>query len=162
MLFWARETRIIMMAANAGGTSATVLRAISAGAAGYFGRLADREAIFRGIALVMQGGSMMSPETAALAFRSFPHPKGRLEASGTTSTIPNRTAPARAPHMNRQELRLLSCIGRGLSGSEISRTLQLTEGTIRNYLSSIYSKTGMRNRAEVALFARQVGLSGMD
>jgi two-component system response regulator DevR len=61
--------------------------------------------------------------------------------------------------MNTQELRLLSCIGQGLSCREMSNLLNLKVGTVRNYLSALYSKAGFRNRNEAGIFARQIGLS---
>jgi DNA-binding NarL/FixJ family response regulator len=156
MLFWSRETRIIMITANPEGTGLTVLQAISAGAAGYFSKSSNMDAILGGIGTVMQGGCMMPPELIALAYRTFPgsmmdwremYAKGRAE-------------PLWISRMSRQELRLLTCIGRGLSNAEISAALELRTGTIRNYLSAIYSKTGMRSRTEVALFAKQMGFAG--
>lgn len=49
---------------------------------------------------------------------------------------------------------MLRLVGEGLPNSEISERIHLSEGTVRNYLSSAIVKLGARNRTEVFAFAR--------
>ena len=52
-------------------------------------------------------------------------------------------------------------VGRGLSNKEIAGELSLSEGTVRNSLSTALSKLNLRDRTQLALWAVQIGLSQM-
>lgn len=56
-----------------------------------------------------------------------------------------------------RERQVLRLAGEGLSSSDIAATLQLSEGTVRNYLSEAISKLGAKNRVEAANLARAKG-----
>ncbi|MDR1909960.1 MAG: response regulator transcription factor [Spirochaetaceae bacterium] len=156
LLFWSPQTKIILLTSNLKRSGAAKRQDIKAGTRGYFDDLPG-DMIFAGINLVMQGWSVINPNTMELAFRGFSEmpvfaEKGPQKRAGSDLVA----------RMSRQELRLLACIGQGLSRGELSQTLKLSHGTIRNYLSSIYTKTGVRNRTEAALFARQLGLPSLE
>jgi DNA-binding NarL/FixJ family response regulator len=57
------------------------------------------------------------------------------------------------------ELKIVKLIGMGLSNKEITYKLKLKEGTVRNYISTILSKLGLRDRTQIAIFAVQTGLT---
>ena len=54
-----------------------------------------------------------------------------------------------------QEMHVLALIAEGRTNREIADALFLSEGTVRNYVSSILSKLGVSNRAEAAAYAIQ-------
>ncbi len=54
-----------------------------------------------------------------------------------------------------RELDIIRLIAEGLSNKEIAAQLFLSEGTVRNYLSSILDKLGLRDRTQVAVFYLQ-------
>ena len=56
-----------------------------------------------------------------------------------------------------RERQVLRLAGEGLTSSDIAATLQLSEGTVRNYLSEAISKLGAKNRVEAANLARAKG-----
>ena len=56
-----------------------------------------------------------------------------------------------------RERQVLRLAGDGLTGEAIARQLQLSEGTVRNYLSEAIGKLGAKNRVEAARLARQKG-----
>jgi DNA-binding NarL/FixJ family response regulator len=153
ILFWSRETKVIIITSSAEAVSPRVPQAISAGASGHLGMSFDGDVIISGISLVMHGINMMRPEIAALVFKSLPSPP----PIGKMPIAVREGKPV--PRMNTQELRLLSCVGQGLSCREMSVVLNLKVGTVRNYLSALYSKTGLRNRTEAGIFAHKIGLS---
>ncbi|KRL40947.1 response regulator transcription factor [Liquorilactobacillus nagelii] len=59
--------------------------------------------------------------------------------------------------LTKRELEVLQEIGRGLTTKEIAGKLFLTEGTIRNYLSAIFSKLGAKSRIEAIQIATRNG-----
>ena len=54
--------------------------------------------------------------------------------------------------INEKELGIIKLIAEGLNNKEISETLYLSEGTVRNYLSNILEKLGLRDRTQLAIF----------
>lgn len=54
--------------------------------------------------------------------------------------------------LTKQEYEIVECVARGLSNKEIAAELFLSEGTVRNYLSSILSKLDLRDRTNLAIF----------
>ena len=107
-------------------------RALDAGVRGYLLKDAPAGDLSRAVREVQAGGRAISPELAAEAW---------YEADPLTDR-------------ERQVLRLA---GDGASGVEIASQLQLSEGTIRNYLSEAINKLGASNRVEAARIARRKG-----
>lgn len=60
-----------------------------------------------------------------------------------------------AHDISSRELEIIRCIAEGLSNKEIAAELFLSEGTVRNYLSSILDKLSLRDRTQVAVFYYQ-------
>lgn len=58
------------------------------------------------------------------------------------------------------EQNIIKAVGRGLSNKEIAAELFLSEGTVRNYISNILLKVGLRDRTQLAIWAVQAGLVG--
>lgn len=107
-------------------------RALDVGASGYLLKDAPSARLAEAIRRVAAGGRAIDPDLAAEAW-SEPDPLTDRE---------------------RQVLRLA---GDGLSSEAIARNLQLSEGTVRNYLSEAIGKLGAQNRVEAARIARQKG-----
>ncbi len=63
--------------------------------------------------------------------------------------------------LSHTERSIAQLVGRGLSNKEISAALSLSEGTVRNSLSTALSKLNLRDRTQLALWAVQIGLSQM-
>jgi DNA-binding NarL/FixJ family response regulator len=61
--------------------------------------------------------------------------------------------------LSKNELRIIQFIGMGMSNKEITEKLKFSEGTIRNYISSILSKLNLRDRTQIAIYAVQSGLT---
>ena len=77
------------------------------------------------------------------------------------SKLPNLIHPQkesydyRARDISPRELEIIRLIAEGLSNREIASELFLSEGTVRNYLSSILDKLSLRDRTQVAVFYYQ-------
>jgi two-component system response regulator DesR len=107
-------------------------RALDAGAAGYLLKDAPAEKLAEALRRVHAGGRAIDPELAA-------------EAWGDADPLTDR---------QRQVLRMA---GEGMSAPDIAETLDLSTGTVRNYLSEAIGKLGASNRIEAYRLARQKG-----
>ena len=107
-------------------------RALEAGVLGYVLKDSPSRHLAEAIRRVHAGNRVVDRELAG-------------EAWGEVDPLSDR---------ERQVLRLA---GEGRSGADIAAELHLSEGTVRNYLSEVISKTGGRNRVDAARIAREKG-----
>jgi DNA-binding NarL/FixJ family response regulator len=78
-------------------------------------------------------------------------------AAGSSSEI--RAVPKRSfPELTERERELLNLIARGVSNTQIAEALVLSPKTVRNHISSIFSKLQVAGRAEAIIKAREAGL----
>ncbi len=59
-----------------------------------------------------------------------------------------------------RELEILSLLAKSISNKEVAAELNLSERTVRNHMTDILGKLGLRNRTQAALWAREQGLGG--
>jgi DNA-binding NarL/FixJ family response regulator len=62
-------------------------------------------------------------------------------------------------NLSRTELRILRFIAEGYPSKKIAETLSLKDGTVRNYISKVMQKTGLKTRTQIVLYAQQNGLA---
>ena len=93
----------------------------------------------------------MSTERAAAAIRSV-HAGGRAIDPELAADAWNEPDP-----LTDRERQVLRLAGDGQTNADIAGRLHLSEGTVRNYLSSAIVKLGARNRTEAAVTARARG-----
>jgi len=60
--------------------------------------------------------------------------------------------------ISRSEWQIIQTVGSGMSNKEIAQELCLSEGTVRNAISSILFKLGLRDRTQLAIWAVQTGV----
>jgi DNA-binding NarL/FixJ family response regulator len=142
-----------------------VLKAIRNGASGYLLKSAGMDELAAAIRTVHAGGSLMTPEIATKVFRLFSElarEKGRIGAADShmSGTVPLECAlPV---DLSRTELQIMALVGSGRANKEVAADLDLSEGTVRNYISSILQKTDLRDRTQLAIFAVRNGMAGSD
>lgn len=61
----------------------------------------------------------------------------------------------RTENLTKTEWKIINEVGRGSSNKEIAENLNLSEGTVRNYLSGILNKLEFRDRTQLAIWAVQ-------
>ena len=66
-----------------------------------------------------------------------------------------KTTPTNHLGLSEKEVQIVEKVSEGLSNKEISDTLYLSEGTVRNYISIILEKLGLRDRTQLAIFYYQ-------
>jgi DNA-binding NarL/FixJ family response regulator len=75
------------------------------------------------------------------------------------NVLPLGSAPPRAIRLSRREGQLVSLLAQGLKNKEIAACLDITEGTVKVYLSKLFQKVGAKDRLELALFGLKNMLS---
>jgi DNA-binding NarL/FixJ family response regulator len=118
---------------------ATVNAALRAGARGYIVKGVEGPEFVATLRAIHSGQSYVSPALAA-----------QLLAEQTDSPMAARSAG----RLTEREQQIVTLLGDGLSNLEIAEQLQLTESTVKHYMTRILQKLGLRNRTEAALFAR--------
>jgi DNA-binding NarL/FixJ family response regulator len=139
-----------------------ILKAIYNGASGYLLKDTEGDMIIAGIRTVYNGGSLMSAETVAKAFRMFSENQRGKPASFPNNHLPSRETPSLMANISRMDLQMIILIGRGLQNKEIAELLSLKVGTVRNHITTILQKTGLRNRTQIAIYAYSIGLIEVD
>jgi DNA-binding NarL/FixJ family response regulator len=119
--------------------------ALKAGARGYLLKGAGREEIARTLAAVAAGQAVLDAEVVARLHAFF--------AAGGESAQP-------FPGLSDRERDVLALMAAGAGNADIARRLFLSDKTVRNYVSVIFSKLGVQTRAEAIVRAREAGLGG--
>lgn len=130
-------TRVIFLTSFADDEFA--LAAVLAGAQGYVLKNIDSGLLVRSIRDVFNGQSLLSP---ALTQRAL----ARLKA------MPAQADPVRTPSLAPQEERVLALVAEGLTNKEIGAALQLSDKTVKNYLSNMFQKLHITRRSQAATF----------
>lgn len=131
-----------------------VLGALRDGASGYLLKGTSMKDLVNAIQLVNSGSAMINPDIAAKVVNLF-----SKMAQGSFSVKVRNDGIKELTNTERKVTRL---IGMGYSNKEIAAELSLSEGTIRNYLSSILDKLELRDRTQLAIWAVQTGVVGME
>lgn len=113
--------------------------AITNGADGYLLKDSGKDAILGAVSQLMSGVSVLDPKVMA-----------RL-----TSLMTKNTADDLYVEMTEREREIAALLAEGLTNRQIADKLYISEGTVKNYISSIYDKTGIHDRVKLV-----VALSG--
>jgi len=128
-----------------------VYGALKYGASGYLLKGCSKAELMEAIHLALSGGAMINPEIATKVIRQFSEMARREDIIHVSDEL--------ADQLNESEIKIIQVVGRGLSNREISATLYLSEGTVRNYISSILTKLELRDRTQLAIWAVQKGMA---
>lgn len=83
---------------------------------------------------------------------------GRVAAKITSRLVPNTTPDVTLDDFTERETEIIRLLTRGKSNKEISEELFLSVGTVKNYISQIYMKIDVSDRANALLFFKKLGL----
>lgn len=113
-----------------------IVKALNIGAKGYILKQ-DFEGIEPALEAVMRGQSVF----------------GEQVVNKLPELMKNKSDFNYSDHdINEKEQEIIELVAKGLSNKEISAELFLSEGTVRNYLSSILDKLELRDRTQLAVF----------
>jgi DNA-binding NarL/FixJ family response regulator len=114
-----------------------ILRALKAGVNGYILKNSPAERILSAIRLIYNGGTVFQADVLEFI-------RSRVSNTSTGSNLFEMLLSPR-------ELDIVKLISEGLSNKEIGEKLFLTNGTVRNHISTILEKTGLEHRTQIAV-----------
>lgn len=120
-----------------------VLTALSHGAEGYLLKAIHPKELAAGIRVVQAGGTLITQEMASKMIKSM-----NLVSAPKSNEY----------GLSAREIEVLHKLASGLRNQDIAEALYLSEGTVKNYISTIYSKLNVKGRREAARKARDSGL----
>ena len=132
------ETKVVMLTSFA--DDELVVRAIRAGAAGYVLKQVGNEELLRAIAAAARGEALLDPLVTARLLSRVRAAERRADEDAFRD-------------LSGREMDVLAHLARGKTNAEIGVLLNLSEKTVRNYVSTMFDKLGLTNRIELATYA---------
>jgi DNA-binding NarL/FixJ family response regulator len=121
-----------------------VLEALEAGASGYLLKDSAPDQIVRAVEAAVDGDTPLSPRVAGLIVH---------RARGRAGDLDSSTAG-----LSEREIEVLRLLAEGLDNNEIALKLYLSPTTVKRHVSTIFSKAGVSNRVQAAIWAVRAGI----
>lgn len=116
-----------------------IFSSVMAGASGYLLKVIEAEGIYRAVVSVAEGRSMLDPSLSAAVINKV----REITAGG---------APRGLDSLSAREKEILRLIAGGLTNREIAEEVNLSEKTVRNYVSAIFQKLEVAHRTQAAVY----------
>src|SRR5215831_12009025 len=124
-----------------------VYEALRAGASGFLLKDATAAELVHAVRVIAAGDALLAPSVTRRLIEDFTRvPRAASAPPGALSALTSR------------ETEVLTLIARGLSNTEISRTLVIADQTTKTHVSRILAKLGLRDRAQAVVLAYETGL----
>jgi len=141
------EVRVVVLTTYADDSS--VFAALQAGARGYLTKDAGAAEIAQAIRTVHSGEALLDPSVQRRLLES-------LRTPGPAAAPPPGPLP---DGLTQREAEVLGLIAEGLSNQEIAAHLGVSEATVKTHINNLFSKTGVRDRAQAVRYAYGHGLA---
>lgn len=128
-----------------------IYKSIMKGASGYLLKSCATDELVNAIEVVYGGKALLNPDVTKIVMELF------SDMAKSNFTPLNKEDILES--ITKNELKIIKLIGMGYSNKEINYELNFSEGTVRNYISSILQKLELRDRTQIAIFAVQSGLT---
>ena len=126
-----------------------VFNALKNGASGYLLKGVSMKELAEAVRKVHEGTAMINGDIASKVVKLF--------SQMAQSNITIRVDESSVADLKETEWRITALVGSGMSNKEIAAKLNLSEGTVRNGLSTILGKLALRDRTQLAIWAVQTG-----
>ena len=126
-----------------------IFGALKNGASGYLLKGSNVNELAEAIKVAYSGGAMINPNIASKVISQFSH-----MAKGSMGLQVDEQA---TQDITKSEWQIIRTVGQGMSNKEIATELRLSEGTVRNAISSVLLKLNLRDRTQLAIWAVQTG-----
>jgi DNA-binding NarL/FixJ family response regulator len=128
-----------------------VYNALKYGASGYLLKGVSMDELVEAIRTVYSGRAMINPDIATKVVKLF----SQMAKADYSIQVEERNEQ----DLTKTEWKVIEQVEFGASNKEIAEKLNLSEGTVRNYLSAVLNKLGLRDRTQLAIWAVQTGVS---
>jgi NarL family two-component system response regulator LiaR len=139
-----RLPEVVVLVVTVSAAEGDVLEALEAGAMGYLLKDSGPEEIVRAVEAAMDGDTPLSPRVAGLIVHRARGRAGDLDAS--------------TADLSEREVEVLRLLAEGLDNNEIALRLYLSPTTVKRHVSTIFSKLGVSNRVQAAIWAVRTGI----
>jgi DNA-binding NarL/FixJ family response regulator len=146
----------------------SIWAALRAGARGFLTKNASVDEILDAIALVLAGQAQLEPSVQRRLLDAIARGEGLggpgsaagARRSGGAAKV-NPAAPASRPlsGLTEREAEVLTEIAAGLSNTEIAGKLCISDTTVKTHINHLLAKTGVRDRAQLVVYAFRLGLA---
>lgn len=130
-----------------------IVKALQAGASGYLLKDLPTEDLAKAIRLLNKGIYQLDPHIAGMLVQSLAKVESQKKQDVSTQEIIATTG------LTDRELEVLKLIGAGATNQEISESLNITLGTVKNHVSNILMRAELRDRTAAAIFAHEHNLT---
>lgn len=124
-----------------------VAEALRIGSQGFLLKDAEPEMLVRAVLDLAAGGAVLDPRITA---RLLPKMRGAVDTGREAELVRG---------LSGREQQVLRLLANGSSNAGIGERLNLTEATVKSYVSSVLSKLGAENRVQAALIAQRVNVA---
>ncbi len=124
-----------------------VYEALSAGASGFLLKDSTADDLVSAVRVVARGDALLAPQVTGRLIREFARQR--------------RVRPRPAPELETltaRETEVLTLIAGGLSNAEIAERLVVSEHTVKTHVARVFTKLGLRDRAQAVVLAYESGL----
>jgi len=126
-----------------------VFDALGAGATGFLLKESSPQEIIDAVRVVARGEAMLAPQATTHLIGHFVHQRHDPQ---------RRAARAQLDSLTDRECEVLTAVAEGQSNNDIANSLFLSEATVKTHLSRMFTKLGVGNRVQLAIFAHRCGL----
>ncbi|MFC5448969.1 response regulator [Paenibacillus aestuarii] len=127
-----------------------IMKVLEKGVHGYLLKDMRSEAIVSAIQTVYNGGTVFQHDITAMLLKEI---KQLTEQKEHDANLLSHNRPANLELLTEREKEILALLGQGLNNKEIAGSLFLTEGTMKNHVSNLIAKLGLRDRTQAALYS---------
>ena len=129
---------------------------LAAGALGYLLKDVTSEQLASTIHAAANGEALLQPDIASKLFSTLlSTPPAKPVSASAKSANTSNDSMAYVENLTEREREILTLVAKGASNRQIGELLFITEGTVKNHMSNILSKLGLRDRTQAALYARE-------
>jgi DNA-binding NarL/FixJ family response regulator len=127
-----------------------IMQVLEKGVHGYLLKDMPSEAIISAIQTVYNGGTVLQPDITAMLLKEY---KKMSEGYPEKAHPLSKNDPDELGFLTEREKEVLALLGQGLNNKEIAGLLFITEGTVKNHVSNLIAKLGLRDRTQAAVFS---------